>query len=103
MTEKKRNIVILQALNDIAVQAGGIGHDLNAGEDFGSLKRHAAGHDQSDIAGTENNDTPPGHESFQIDKTLCCAGRIDSRAPGSGRAERSARPFTAAHGKDHSF
>ena len=100
VAEIERNIIVLEALNDVPVQAGGIRHELHTGKDFCPLKGHPPGHDQADIARTEDHNAFPRHQAFQVDEALRGPGGIDSGAAGAGRTKRATGTLAAAHGQD---
>jgi len=52
--EVQGNIKVVQALHDVAGQATGVGHHFYAGQHLCTLKGHAAGHDQADVAAAED-------------------------------------------------
>ena len=100
MAEIQRNIVVIEALNDIAVQAGRERHQLGTGEDLRALQRHAAGHDQADIAGAEDHDALAGHIAHEVDVLLRSTGGINTGAAGTRRRQRATRTLAAAHRQD---
>ena len=100
VAQKQRNVVVMQALNDIAVQAAGIRHQFHTGQHFGTLKGHTAGHDQANIAAAQNDHPFAGHIAFQIDEFLSRAGGINTRAAGTRGRQRAPGTFPAAHRKD---
>ena len=87
--EVQGDIEVLQTLDDVPLQAAGIGHDLRHGVDTGALQRHAAGHDKSDIAATQDHHIPAGHEALHIHQTLGRTGGIDARRAGAGDVQRT--------------
>ena len=99
MAEHEGDIVVLQALDDVAVEAAGIGHQLHAGQHLGALKGHAAGHDEADIATAEDDHALAGHIALKVDKFLRRAGGEHARAARAGRGQRAAGPLAAAHGQ----
>ena len=97
MGQIKRDVKVVQALHDIARQAARIGHDLDAGEHLGALERHAARHNQADIARTENEHALADHVTLDIQITLRGAGGEHARRTGAGNRDGAAGAFTAAH------
>ena len=70
VAQLQRDTKILQALDDVSLQTAGIGHQFCNHLHLCALQRHAAGHDQADVAGTEDDDFLTRHEAFHIDQTL---------------------------------
>ena len=101
MGKIKGDIIVLQTLDDIPVQAGRKRHNFDTGQHFGALKRHPPGHNQPDIPGTQDYDPPSGHPAFQVHKTLGSARGIESGASRTGCAQRTARAFTAPHSQNN--
>ena len=91
---------VLQTLDDVPLQAAGIGHDLRHGVDTGALQRHAAGHDEADVAAAENHHVPAGHKALHIHQTLGRTGGIDARRAGAGDVQRTTGALPAAHGQN---
>ena len=93
----QRDIIIVQALHDVARQTAGIRHHLNAGQHLRALQRHAAGHDKADIARAQNHHAAAHHVALNVQIPLGRArGEYASRArarDGNG----AARAFAAAH------
>ena len=100
MAQIKRNVIVVQALNDVAVQAGGEGHQLHAGQHLRALQGHAAGHNQADVAAAQDDHPAAGHIAHEVDELLGRAGGVDAGAAGAGGAQRAAGPLAAAHGQD---
>ena len=95
------DIEIVQTLDNVALQTAGIGHDLRHGLDLSALQRHAAGHDEADVAGAEDHHLPPGQIALHVHHALGGAGRPDAGGPRTGDVQRAAGPLTAAHGQHH--
>ena len=74
MGKIERDIIIIQTLNNIAVEAGGERHDFHAGENLCSLQGHTPCHDEADVAGTQDHHPFSGHHAFQVNKALGCSG-----------------------------
>lgn len=100
VAEVERNAKIVEALDDIALEAAGIGHQLSNGEDFCALERHAAGHDEADVAAAKDDDAAADHAALDVDKALRRPGGVDARRTEAGDVQCAARPFAAAHGED---
>ena len=100
VTQKQRNVIVVQALNNIAVQAAGIRHQFHAGQHLGTLQGHAAGHDQADVAAAQNDHPLAGHIAFQIDEFLSRTGGINTRAAGAGGRQCAPGTFPAAHSQN---
>ena len=75
--------VVIQALDDVPLQAAGIGHQLRHALDLGALQGHAAGHNQADVAAAQNDHLSARQIAFQVDKALGGAGGEDSRGAGA--------------------
>ena len=101
MGEIERDAVVLQALHDVAGQAAGIGHQLDAGQHFGALQRQAAGHDQADVAGPQNDGPAAHHVALDVHKTLGRAGGKDAGRALAGDGDGAAGALAAAHGQHH--
>ena len=96
------DIVVIQALDDIAVQAVGIGAELHTGQHLGALQRHAARHNKADIAGAENDHPAADHVALHIDIALCRPCGKDAGRPVARNGNGSAGAVPAAHGQHHS-
>ena len=103
MAQIQGDVIVLQALHDVAVQAGGIGHQLYAGQHLGALQGHAARHDQADIAAAQDDHAAAGHIALEVDKLLRGAGAVDAGAAGAGNGQRAAGTLAAAHGQHNSL
>ena len=99
----QRNIVVVQALLDVARQAARIGLNLVHTLDVRALERHAAGHDQADVAAAEDDDLAANHHVLQVDVALRHTGGIYARRTMTRRGQRAAGTFAAAHGQQHSI
>ena len=100
VAEVERNSEIVEALDDVALQAAGIRHQLSNGEDLCALERHAAGHDEADVAAAKDDDAAANHAALDVDKALRRTRRIDARRTEAGDVQCAAWPFAAAHGED---
>ena len=100
VAELQRNVKVVQALDDISLQAAGIRHQFRDYLDLRAFERHAARHDQSDVAGAEDHDFAAGHSALQIHEALRRARGVDARRAVSGDVQRSSRPLAAAHRED---
>ena len=96
VTQVERNAEIVEALDDVPLEAAGIGHQLRDGEDLCALERHAAGHDEADVAAAEDDDAAADHAALDVDKAL--------RRPGGSRCLRggSRGMFSAPRGRSRS-
>ena len=101
VVEQKGYAVVLQTLDDVALQAAGIGHDLRHKFDFRALPGHAPGHNQANIAGTEDDHALAGQIAVDVGQPLRRARRVDARGPRAGNAQCTAGPLAAAHGQYH--
>ena len=97
----QRDAVILQALDDIAVEAAGIGHELHAGQHLRPLQRHAPGHDEADVPAAQDHHPAAGHVALQVHEFLGGAGAVNAGAAGAGDGQRPPGPLPAAHGQHH--
>ena len=91
---------VLQTLDDVPLQAAGIGHDLRHGVDTGALQRHAPGHNEADVAAAQDHHIPAGHEALHIHQTLGRTGGINARRAGAGDVQRTTGALPAAHGQN---
>ena len=97
MRKMERNIIVVQALDDISREAVGERADFQHRLHFAAFQRHAPRHDQADVAGAENHDFLSGNISFHIDHALRRARRIDACGPRARNPYRAARALAAAH------
>ena len=95
--EIQRNIKIVQALYDVAGEAAGIGHYLYAGQHLRALQRHAARHDQADIARAEDHHTLAHHVALDVQIALCRARRKHARGAPPRNGDGPACALAAAH------
>lgn len=84
MGQIQGNVEVLQALHDVAGQAAGIRHDLHAGQYFGTFQRHAAGHDQADVAAAEDEHPLAYQIALHVDIALGSTGGVDAGGAGTG-------------------
>ena len=94
-------MIVVQALLDIARQTARIGLHLINALHMRALQRHAARHDQADIAAAQNDDFMADHDVLQIDIILRNACGINACGALPGNGKRAARAFTAAHCQKH--
>ena len=99
--EVERNGEVIQTLDNVALEAAGIGHDLGHGVHRGPFQRHAAGHDKADVAAAQNDYIAAGQEALHIHKTLGGSGGVDARRTIAGNVQRAAGPLAAAHGQNN--
>ena len=97
MAEIQRDLIVVKALDDIAVQSVGIGAKLHAGQYFGALQCHAPCHDQPDIAGAEYDHPAADHIAFHIDIALRGPGGKDTGGPVARDGDSAAGTLPAAH------
>ena len=100
VAEVERNAEIVEALDDVPLEAAGIRHQLRDGEDLCALERHAAGHDEADVAAAEDDDAAADHAALDVDKALRRPGGVDACGAEAGDVQCAAWPFAAAHGED---
>ncbi len=101
MREFQRNAEIIEALDNVPLESAGIGHQLGDNLNLRAFQRHAARHDESDIAGTEDDNLSSRHFALDIDEALCCAGCVDAGRTVTGNIQGSSRALPASHCKDH--
>ena len=92
------NIEVLQALGDIARQSAGVRHDLDHALHFGPFDDELPGHDEADVAGTQNDDLPAGQIAVQVQIALGSTGGQNARTAGPGDHQCASGAFPAAHG-----
>ena len=100
MGQIQRDVEVLQTLHDVAGQAAGIRHDLHAGQHFGPFQRHAAGHDQADVAAAEDEHPLAYQITLHVDIALGSTGGVDAGGAGARDADGTAGAFPAAHAED---
>ena len=96
----QRNIVIVQALDDISRQSVGERANLQHRLHLAALQRHAPRHDQPDVAGAEDHDFPAGNIALHIDHALRCTRRVNACRPSARNPYRAARALAATHRQD---
>ena len=89
----------MQALHDVSRQAAGIRHDLHTGEHLGALERHAARHDQADIARAQDEHALADHVALDIEVALRGTRGKYARRARARDADRTAGALAAAHGQ----
>ena len=87
-------------MDNVTLQAAGIGHDFSYGLYLSSLQGQPARHDKADISGTEDYNFPSRKISLQIDKTLRRARREYTCRAVSRNIQCTAGTLPAAHCKD---
>ena len=100
VVELERDAVVDEALHDVAVQARGIRHELGDELHLGALPRHAARHDEPDVAAAEDDDLAPGEEALHVHEPLRAARGVDAGRARAGDRKRAARALAAAHRED---
>ena len=100
MGQIQRDVEVLQTLHDVAGQAAGIRHDLHAGQHFGPFQRHAAGHDQADVAAAEDEHPLAYQIALHVDIALGRTGGVDTGRAAARNANGTAGALPAAHAED---
>ena len=100
MAQLQGDAEIIQALDNVALQTAGVGHQLCHQQYFGALQRHAPGHDQADVPGAQDDHPAARHVAFHIDQALGGAGGEDAGRPETRDIQSASRALPAAHGKD---
>ena len=101
VAQEQGDAEVVQALDDVPLEAAGVGHQLHAGVDLGAQEGHAAGHDEADVAGAQDDHLFAGHDALQIGELLGGAGGEDAGAALAGGAQGAPGPLAAAHAEDH--
>ena len=101
MREIERDVEILKALDDIPLEAGGVGHGLNAAQNFGPLQGEPPGHDEADVAAAQNEYPFAYQIALHVDIALGSTGGVDAGGAGARDGEGAAGPLPAAHGQNH--
>ena len=99
VVELQGNVVVHQTLDDVPVQAAGIGHDFRHQLYLRPFPGHAPGHNQPDVAGAQNDHLFAGQIAFDVVQPLGTAGGVNARGPGAGNAQGPPGTFPAAHGQ----
>ena len=99
MAEQQRDTEVVDALDDVALEAARIRHELGDARDVGSLERHATGHDEPDVAGAEDDDLAARHEPLDVHEPLRGARGIDARGAEPRDAEGAGGALAAPHGE----
>ena len=97
------NAEIIETLYNIALQTAGIRHQFGHDLHLRALQRHAARHDEANVAGAQNDHLAAGQVALHVHKALGRAGRVDASGAVAGDIQRTARALPAAHGQDHGF
>ena len=97
MGKIQRDVVVIEALHDVAVEAGAKRHELHTRQHLRALQGHAARHDQADVTRTEDDAALARHVAQQVNKLLRGAGGVDAGAAGARGGQRAARTLAAAH------
>ena len=103
MAEFQRDAKIIQTLYDIPLQTAGVWHQFGDCLYLRPFQGHSSCHDQSDISGAKDHNTPARHEAVDIDQFLGSPCSVDPCRPESGYVQGSSGSFPAAHGKDYRF
>lgn len=97
MGKIQRNIIIVQALYNIAGQTVGERADFQHCLHLAAFKAHAARHDKADIAAAQNNDFVPGDIAFHVNHALCRTGGKYACGAFTRDTDSAAGTFAAAH------
>ena len=100
--EHQRNTEIVQTLGDVTSQTARVGHQLADGLDLRALQGHAAGHDEADIARSQNDHLTAGHVALHVHEPLSRTRREDTRRASARDVESALGALAAAHGQHHS-
>ena len=103
MRKLQRNVKVVKALLDVTGKTAGIGHQLANGVNLGTLQRHTACHDQTDVSGTKNDYVFAGEIALHVNVLLRGARTENTRGTVACKRQRTGRSLTASHGKDHSL
>ena len=98
VVEQQRNVKVPEALMHVAGQSVRVGAGADAGQHLCALQRHAARHDQSDIAGAQNNNLMTRQIAFHIYHTLSSAGSKYTCRTFTRNTDSTTSTFTATHG-----
>ena len=93
----KRDPVVFEALGDISRETGRVREKLDNADHLGALPRQAAGHDQADVARSEDQDPPTDAHVRHVRQPLRGAGGVDAGRACARNAQHPPRPLTAAH------
>ena len=88
-------------MDDVPLQATGIGHQLGDNQHLGPLQGHAPGHDQADVAAAQNDHSPAGQKALDVHQPLGRARGIDTCRTEARDVQRAPAPLPAAHGQNH--
>ena len=67
--------------------------------DLGPLQRHAAGHDETDVAAAQDDHVFAGQIALHVHQPLGGAGAVNAGGPGAGDVQGAPGPLPAAHGQ----
>ena len=95
----QRNIKILQALHNVALQPAGIRHYLYAGQHLGALQGHTPSHNQPNVTGAENDHTLAHHVALHIHIPLGSTGSEHTGRARAGNGDGAAGALSAPHGQ----
>ena len=95
--EVERDVVVVQALQHVAGQAGGVRQHLVDRLHVRAFQRQPPGHDHADVAGTQDDDLPGRHPVVEVDVSLRHARRVHAGRPLARDGQRAARALPAAH------
>ena len=98
--EQERDAKVIQALDDVSLEAARVGHEFRHARNVCSLERHPTGHDEANVTGAQDHDLASRHEALDVNQALGGARSVDARRPEPRDDERSPRPLAAAHGEN---
>ena len=101
MAEIEGDAEILETLHDVAIETVRIRQDLKHRFHFGALERHAARHDQADVAGADDHHVAARQIALHVDHALRCAGGEDAGWPAARDTDGAARSLATTHRMDH--
>lgn len=97
MAQIQRNMIIVQALLQIAPQAAGNRLYFKYGLHMRALQCQPSGHNHANIPGAQYDDFMSHHTIVQIDVRLRRTGGKHTGWALARNGQRAARPFPAAH------
>ena len=103
MSQKKRNIKVIQTLRDIAHQTGGTGQNFNDRLNLDTAPAHTARHNKTDVAGTDDDCTFSRDDTFDIEQFLGGTGSPDTGGTAPGDRQIAAAALAAADRHDDCF
>ena len=101
MGQIQRNIIVIQALYHITGQAVREGADFQDSLDFTAFQGHTAGHDEANIATTEDDNFLTRQITFHVDHALSRTSREDASRTIARDTDGTACTFAATHREDN--